>query len=86
MAAHRGIVKADPTYPQIIFKDEEQRVHFHKLKHRMIYPNRFVSRDLLLALGIIGITRILFGVVGSWGFYNVSWNLCQYNTCIFKLP
>lgn len=66
MAAHRGArgddvpPEVDPTYPQVIHKDEEQRVRFQKLKYRMFVPTRFVNRYLLYALRITEISRTLF--------------------------
>ena len=61
-------IEPDEDYPNIIFRNEDQREKFQNLKERLIIPTRFICAGDLRNLGLFEYAMHFFRVI-DMSFY-----------------
>ena len=64
-------VEPDEDYPNIIFRNEDQRDKFQNLKERPIIPTRFVCANVLRNLGLFEYAMHFFRAIGMGFMFNM---------------
>ena len=65
------VIKPDVDYPNIVFRNEDQRDKFQNLKERPIIPTRFICANVRRNLGLFEYAIYFFRVIGMGFMFNM---------------
>ena len=65
------VIEPDEDYPNIVFKNEDQRDKFQNLKERHVISSRFICANLLRNLGLFEYAMHFFRAIGMGFMFNM---------------